>query len=213
MIKIPEDIISYIWEWIFSNKNMINIILCCKKFKQIGDKNGFLRHLVLDPKDDYIYLMQIWGRYNLKGLRSIVVNNFVNPSRWIPFQWPLHTYLTNCKFTSNIISPPLSPTTELRISEYNSKTKLNIDWEKLPQLKLLHIDNFDIDLTKLHICKKLQEIKINYQRIQFIWNKGISKTLNTDTNCSVLWYNKRYSVFDWISTITLNLRTKYYCCL
>lgn len=110
-------------------------------------------------KADYMNLMLIWGNQNLKGLRSLAVNGLSSPASWIPFKWPQIVLFSQCRMGASLISPPLSPTTELTITDYTPGI-VRIDWSKLPELKLLHVYAYDVDLTGLEHCKHLQNIKL-----------------------------------------------------
>lgn len=159
MNELPDDVILEIWEWLFSNKDMISLRSCCKRFKNLGDRYGFIRHLNLSMDSDYMNLILIWGNQNLKGVRSLCVNGLTSPAHWIPFKWPQHMLFVQCNMGRSLITPPLSPTTELRITDYSHGT-LRIDWSKLPKLKLLEIYVYDVDFTGLEQCTGLEYLKI-----------------------------------------------------
>jgi hypothetical protein len=159
MINLPDEIILEIWAWFFNNKDMIALRRCCKRFKALGDKYGYIKHLNISIDTNYMNLVKIWGKQNLNSIQSIHINEINFPANWIPFQWPSHTTFSQCRMGFFKIFPPLSPTTELRITDYKSK-KIQIDWSKLPKLKLLELYVNDIDFTGLENCRELQHLNI-----------------------------------------------------
>ena len=159
MITLPDEMILEIWDWLFSNKDMVALRSCCTQFKILGDKHGYLRHLDLSMDADFMNLMVLWGKHNLKGLRSLCVSGFNSPGPWIPFPWPMHTLFSNCRMGSSMISPPLSPTTELRVTDYGVGT-LRMDWSKVPKLRLLELHAYDADLSGLVLCQGLEHLRL-----------------------------------------------------
>lgn len=186
MEQLPDDIILEIWEFTFSNKDMIALRSCCKRFKRIGDRHGFIRHLHLSLDSDFMNLMVIWGNQNLNGLRSLSVNGLSSPMYWIPFKWPQHVLFVQCRMGNALISPPLSPTTELRIIDYSTNT-LCIDWSKLPNLKLLEIKAHNLVFKGLEKCKRLEHIKI-YLKIEITklpsWIANLENLITLYSNLS-----------------------------
>ena len=162
LVLLPDEMIIEIWDCLFSNKDMVALRSCCKQFKALGDEYGYLRHLDLSMSADYMNLMVVWGRQNLKGLRSLSVSGLNSPSPWIPFAWPMHTLFSNCRMGANLISPPLSPTTELRITDFGLG-KLSLDWSKLPNLRLLELHVYDADLSDLVKCQGLEHLRLYFK--------------------------------------------------
>jgi hypothetical protein len=160
---LPDEVIAYIWDWLFSNKDMIALRSCCKQFKALGNEYGYIRHLDLSFSADYMNLMTVWSGVNLKGLRSLFVNGLNSPTPWIPFAWPMYTSFSNCRMGSALISPLLSPTTELRITAFGVG-KLQLDWSKLPNLRLLELHVYDADLSDLVKCQGLEHLRIYFKQ-------------------------------------------------
>ena len=159
---LPDEMIIEIWNYLFSNKDMASLRYSCKQLKALGDKYGYVRHLDLSMKADYMNLMSIWGRANLKGLRSLSVSGIPSPVNWVPFKWPMHTFFNNCRMGSSVISPPLSPTTNLLITD-NSRGTLQIDWSKIPKLRVLELRVYDADISGLNLCKSLEHLRLYFE--------------------------------------------------
>jgi hypothetical protein len=163
LLLLPDEMAVEILNYLWGNKDMIALRACCKQFKALGDEYGYLRHLNLSMNADYMNLMVIWGRSNLKGLRSLSVNGFNSPVHWIPFAWPMHTLFSNCRMGSSLISPPMSPTTELRITEFGSGRTLRMDWSKVPKLRVLELHVYDADISKLVLCQGLEHLRLYFK--------------------------------------------------
>ena len=112
---------------------------------------------------NYMNLILTWGNHNLKGLRSLTVKGLSSPVYWIPIKWPQRMLFTQCIMGNSVIIPPLSPTTELRITDC-SYSVLQLDWSKLPKLKILEIYVYDVDFTGLEQCTGLEHLKIHVKR-------------------------------------------------
>jgi|MDTG01.2.fsa_nt_gb hypothetical protein len=161
--SLPDEMIIETWDWIFSNKDMKALRSSCKRFKALGDKHGYLRHLDISMSADYMNLMMIWGNKNLKGLRSLQVSGLNSPGPWIPFPWPARTLFNNCRMGASMISPQKSPTTDLRITD-SARGVLRIDWSKVPKLRVLELQVYDADLTNLEICQDLEHLCLYFMK-------------------------------------------------
>ena len=161
--EFPEEIVVEIWDYFFGNRDMMALRKCCKRFKTIGDKYGFIRCLDLSFNADYRNLFALWGKANLKGLRTLTVRNWNSaPDIWIPFKWPISIIFSNCRMGSSIVSPPKSPTTELVVRDFGKGT-LRMDWAKLPNLKVLELQVYDADLSGLSQCTGLEDIRLYFR--------------------------------------------------
>jgi hypothetical protein len=161
--EFPEEIVVEIWDYLYSNRDMMALRKCCKRFKTIGDQYGFIRYLDLSYDADYMNLMALWGKANLKGLRTLSVRNWNSPpASWIPLKWPLHVLFSNCRMGTSVISPPKSPTTELVVTDVGTGT-LRMDWSKLPNLKVLDLHVYNADLSGLSQCTGLESIRLYFK--------------------------------------------------
>ena len=160
MVKqLPNEIWAMeIWDYLHANRDMTSLISVCKDFKDMGDDHGYVRHLNLSMNADYMNLMFIWGGLKIKALRSMNVSRLTTPAAWIPFKWPEGMVFSQCKMGDNKITPPRGSRTEtLRITD-TTRSILNIDWSKLPNLKILELHVHDVDLTGLEGCRKLERV-------------------------------------------------------
>ena len=160
MLTLTDNIILEIWEWIFSNKDMVALISSCKHFQYMGKKHGFIRHLNLSMNSDYMNLIVLWRHCNLKSLRSVNVSGLNSPANWLPFAWPKHTTFSSCRMGISLISPEVSMTTHLNISD-STRGILLLDWSKLPKLRSLKLNVYDVEFSGLVKCQSLEHVHIN----------------------------------------------------
>ncbi len=164
LLLFPDETIIKIWDCLSSNKDMVALRSCCKQFKALCDEYGYIRHINLSMNADYMNLLFLRnsGRHNLKGLRYLSVSGFNSPAHWIPFPWPMHTIFTNCRMGASLISPPLSPTTELRVIDFG-RGILRMDWSKVPKLRYLELQVYDADISGLVSCQGLEHLQLYFK--------------------------------------------------
>jgi len=187
MVKqIPEEIwATEIWDYIHNNRDMISLMSVCKEFKNMGKKHGYVRHLNLSMDSDYMNLMFIWGKINLESLRSMIVAKLTTPAAWIPFKWPEQMIFSHCRMGDNKISPPKGTRTEvLRITDL-SRSKLVIDWSRLPNLKVLELHVYDVNLEGLEGCRDLEKVCLDVKsdnKVLPSWLAGLEKLTKIVSN-------------------------------
>ena len=163
-----------------NNADSYSFILVSKHLKMLFYKEGFLKHIKFGYNiiNTDIHNFSILCATHHKTLQSISISNTHNPQNWIPIIWPKIVYFNLCNITDKI-DPVFTNTEELHILHHeiinNRNLKMKINWSKFPKLKILRMNIFDIDLSKIKECKKLKYININ------IFNKD-SIILKIDIN-------------------------------
>ena len=168
--------------------NIGGIRLVCSTWRNITNMYGFIENITLDlhtPFDKFIDMCD----KSFLSLKTLTVNYIDDPVLWIPTNWPHTTIFNNCKMGSVYIDPPLSNTHILRIKDYTSIKPLDINWEKLPDLREIYLDVFDCNIEKLKHCSKLENICINIR--------------NSDTKPFPQWLGS----FKKLHTIITNIKT------
>ena len=158
---LPETLVRSVWDFLGSNKDMIALRLTCKRFKEIGDIYGYIRHIKLSMTADYMNFMRLMSSFITRSLLSIEITCLTEPVLWIPCDWPKIVEFNFCKMGSKLVKPPSSKTEVLRIRD-SSRNKLKIDWSCFPRLRVLDLHVYDADLSGLSACKNLERICLDF---------------------------------------------------
>ena len=183
---LPQEILRNILQYYLIDKDSNNVVSTCKTLYKI-DYLKFLKN----RNTDILYFSMLFSKH-CKTLNYIVLQNVSDPTPWIPCRWPKKVILRNC-FISFEINPSISDTEELIIEkqpcykQVYSRT-LKINWSKFPNLKKLEITTFDLNLTGIEKCTKLEYVylychKQNTQLPKNIYNIPNLKIIIT--NCLI----------------------------
>ena len=160
---IPEELILLIWDFIATNKDMLAMRACCTYLKHVGDKWGFLKTIAVDYATNIMKFMQMYHNYAPSPL-ALTFSHRVTPSRWIPHAWPKLVMFVDCYMDRDLIDPPVSPTTELHISDSRSdEGVIRINWRKFPRLKALFVQAHDVMFTGIESCTELERVDVRYR--------------------------------------------------
>jgi hypothetical protein len=161
LTEFPEELILLISDYIYSNIDMVRLRICCRYFKEIGDKWGYIKHIKFGWDTDMMNFVHLNG-FHSKFIQILEMDRINNPIPWIPCRWPKHVIFNECVMRTKLINPPLSNTENLTIKQpYFCKNKLKINWSKIPNLKHLNIHSYDMEFEGLDKCKNIKTICID----------------------------------------------------
>lgn len=167
---IPNDLILKIMDNDFlKNKDMVNLIKSCKLLNNLGKTFGCLKTVKVDAnttQDDYIRFVL----YRNIFLKNLIIDSIDEPTNCMPKKWPEEIIFNSCEMGTLYIDPDISPTKVLAIRDshrfkhtsWQHPKKININWAKFPELKVLDVYCSDISFSEIgKHCKKLESIRID----------------------------------------------------
>jgi hypothetical protein len=164
---LPEDLILEIRDFINNNNDMISLRTCCKYFKKIADKWGYIKYINFGMHTNVMNFVNLYGEHR-KCIISLNIEHMNYPIPWIPGEWPKKVSFSNCYLGNKFIDPPESKTDSLCIIQTNNyRNRLKINWNKLTKLKYLYVETYDIEFKDLEKCKNLEVLCIN------LYNKNV----------------------------------------
>lgn len=166
-----EDLVLKIME-IVDDKIRCAIVLTCKEFRDIGLKFGWLRAILFKRGDNLFNFIKFYSRPNI-FLERIKFSGVIEPDISV-FEliepWPKELEFEGCYIGSN--NTQVSPTERLVIRDLHRHrtggVAVNVKWESLPNLKFLDIYAPDINFEGLELCKNLEIVRINLDRIRLL---------------------------------------------
>ena len=187
-----EDLILKMWLMIKDDKTRCSLVLTCKEFRDIGFKFGWLESIHLSHNDNLNEFIKFYSRHN-DFLQRIKISGIIEPHiNVLTYNqpWPKEIEFERCSMGSdkhdNI---PISPTERLVIRDLNRRrtggSAVTINWKAFPNLKVLDIYAPDMDFEGLEMCKNLEVIRIDLDRIRFlpIFFTNFSKLRVIATTC------------------------------
>ena len=166
-----EDLILKIMEIVKDDNIRCAIVLTCKEFRDIGFKFGWLRAIHFKSGDNLFNFIKFYSRRN-DFLERIKISNIIESGMSVlDFiePWPKEIEFEGFYINHNI---PVSPTEKLVIRDLHrhrtGALAVKIKWESLPNLKFLDIYAPDINFEGLELCKNLEIVRIDLDRIRFL---------------------------------------------
>lgn len=160
MLNIIDDYLLIEIMKFLDNKSSLYFVLTSKYFKNLFKRNGFMKHLYINTHDGPVKLMNLYSKH-YKSLYSINIHNVSNPQNWIFGNWSKKMQFYNCTLSDKIqLKNNNFITEELYIINYFNLPKILINWKNFPNLKLLFLKVFDIELNGLQYCNNLEIIYI-----------------------------------------------------
>jgi len=154
MIDLPFDLLINISDFC-SDKESLYIALSCSDVYKLFN-NRFAKTLKYKNNDDIFSFIDKMCKYS-KTIKSIQIDNFVNPQIWIPY-FP-NKILLNCSIHKDIDPYEKVYTEHLYILNF-SKCSIMINFAKFPYLKTF--------IYKGCLSNKIEDIKNNCKNIQTI---------------------------------------------
>ena len=160
---------------IVDDKIRCAIVLTCKEFRDIGLKFGWLRAIHFKRGDNLFNFIKFYSRRN-DFIERIKFSGVIEPDISVLDliePWPKELEFEGCYIGSNNNIPvSVSPTERLVIRDLHRHrtggVAVKIKWESLPNLKVLDIYAPDINFEGLELCKNLEIVRINLDRIRFL---------------------------------------------
>jgi hypothetical protein len=153
---VPDFLLIKILTFISDNKTSLNFISSCRYFKNLFYKEGFVKHIKIDPhlhSDPYEFSMKCG--YHRRTLDTISITHLSNPQHWISV-WPRVVFINNC-FIKDVVNPSEETNTEILYILNNRNVNTQINWEKFPKLRVFETTStvFNIedirDSIEIHI--------------------------------------------------------------
>ena len=167
-----EDLVLKIMEF-FDDKTRCAIVLTCKEFRDIGFKFGWLQAILFKRGDNLFNFIKFYSRRNdfLERIKfSAVIEQDMSVLDLIE-PWPKELEFEGCYMGSNN-NIPVSPTERLVIRDLHRHrtggVAVKVKWESLPNLKFLDIYAPDINFEGLELCKNLEIVRIDLDRIRIL---------------------------------------------
>lgn len=164
-----DDVLILLLEYM-NDYDTQNLMKISDYIKKLYYKNGYLKVLSVGHNlmnNDISKFAMDCARHD-KALKVLDIAHTNNPQHWIFCNWPKKVYFNYCTITDKIDPVNITNTEELSIICHNiinsRKKKLQINWGKFPNLKLLHIEAYDIELKGIENCQKLikKDFKLYY---------------------------------------------------
>ena len=157
---LDEHLLYKIMHYISDNKTSINFMLCCRYFKKIFYKYGYIKHLKTGNLIDInIHDFFLYSIKHENTLDIIQINNTNNPMCWITI-WPRVVFFNYCNITCEIKPSHQTKTKILYLLNNRNSKKINIEWKMFPNLEYLEVENFNFNFEDTKHCKKLLNIRI-----------------------------------------------------
>ena len=173
LVNFSEDLILKIWKMIKNDKSMCSLVLVCKEFRDIGFKFGWLHSIHFKHNDNLNEFIKFYSRPNI-FLTRFKITGIIDP--YLTFLYynkilPKELEFERCSINS-IDNIPVSPTERLVIRDLQRRRTggptITVDWSSLPDLKVLDIYAPDIDFKGMELCKNLEIIRIDLDRIRLL---------------------------------------------
>ena len=194
MWNLSDDLIIYMWSQIFTDNERILLVKTCKFFKKMKKKIGYLKHIEIKNMENFIRFVKYFRNNNL-FLKKLILCNVNNPILWISdVPWPKEVLFNNCILDNKLYTIIKSHTEILEIIDfyrYKHKHLIQIDWERLPDLKVLDIQVYDINLDGLEHCKQLELIRIDLELEHYL-PSCIPELVNLRAIATTCYANKKY---------------------
>ena len=158
--NLPSDLISHIASFI-DNKTNTQLSRSCKELNNHG-------YSVSITSESFPYMMTFIRNFckHQYSIKKTVIKYIDDPQLWLP-SFTEHIEFLHCVIPS-YINPPLASkshqTKYLKITDYHRytrKTVVRINWGCFPNLEELELYVYDIDLTGIENCTKLNKRKID----------------------------------------------------
>lgn len=175
ILNLDDEIIMYICKFLDNNFDSINMIKTCKYLNNLGNKYGYIKNIRLSFDSNYLNFINLYCDH-MNSIQKITIENMNEPFLWLPSQvWPKIMIFERCCMGPKLINPEYSDTEELYIKDLsrycNKNSIVKINWDKLPELRILDVYVPDLDYSGIEKCEKLEIIKININ----IYKKEILK--------------------------------------
>jgi hypothetical protein len=194
MLNLSDDLSIYMWRHIFTDNERILLVKTCKFFKKMKKKIGYLKYIEIKNMEIFIPFVKYF-RHTKFFLEKLVICNIDNPILWLSdVPWPKEVVFNNCILYNKLYKIVKSYTETLEIIDFNRckhNHLIQIDWEKLPHLKVLDIQVYDINLEGLEHCKQLELIRIDLELERYL-PSFIPELVNLRGIATTCYANKHY---------------------
>jgi hypothetical protein len=194
MLNLSDDLIIYLWNQVFSDNERILLVKTCTYFKTIGKKIGYLQNIEIRGMKYFIPFVKYF-RHTESFLKKLLLSDVDNPIMWLSdVPWPKEVLLHNCILYNKLCKIVESHTETLEIIDlhrYKHKHVIQIDWEKFPNLKVLDIQTYDINLDGLEYCKQLELIRIDLELERYL-PSCITQLVNLKAIATTCYANQPY---------------------
>jgi hypothetical protein len=168
-----EDLLLKIIGIIKDDKIRCAIVLTCKEFRDICFKFGWLRTIHFKSGDNLFNFIKFYSRRN-NFLERIKISNMIESDMSVLDliePWPKEIEFNGCYMGFiNDFNIPISSTERLVIRDLHRHRGIavKIKWESFPKLRILDIYAPDINFEGLELCKNLEIVRIDLDRIKFL---------------------------------------------
>ena len=164
-----DDLLINILKKLLCNRTSCMFVETCKDFRRIGNKYGWIRSVKLD-KNSYIKdFIEFYTRKNII-LEKLTLEGLHYASWLKTIQLPKEIKFNRCGVGNNLLNITQIQQTEklvIRDIQRNSlRTCVHINWKMLPKLKVLDIYAPDLDFNELDLCKDLEIIRIDLDKVR-----------------------------------------------
>jgi hypothetical protein len=158
LLYLPQDIITFLFSFL-DNTSVCYLITSSKYIYNIGLNFGYLNSLTFNYTQNIIDFIKIFCNHS-KTLSTITFTNFDDPHIWLPNSVKTLIF-HNCSITTQFNLPNSYKINTLIYIDHHRTHKINIDWNKFPNLTYLILYVQHINTTDLHNLKHLKTIKLN----------------------------------------------------
>ena len=187
--QLPYELILEIQSFLCSNKETTTLKNVCKWFWETSKQWGYLKSITISGFfiDRDLYNMCHVHRLSLEYIKF---EHVFEPILYFPVQWCRNMTFSYCVLNEKTVipmkySPQVESLTIRQTVGYSKDSLTRIDWSRLPNLKTLVIEAFDLDFTGMEKCTLLEVIHIKLRKKKLLpVLVGRFRTLRSiKTNC------------------------------
>ena len=189
--QLPYELILEIQSFLCSNEETITLKNVCKWFWETSKRWGYLRSIKISGFYVNYNLLTVCHVHRL-SLDHIKFEHVFEPIMYFPVQWCRHMTFSHCVLNEKTVipmqySPVVESLTLRQTIGYSKNLMIRIDWSRIPNLKTLIIEAYDLDLTGMEKCVSLEVIHINLRvsikKLLPTFVGGFPKLRSIKTNC------------------------------
>lgn len=189
--QLPYELILEIQSFLCSNEETITLKNVCKWFWETSKQWGYLRSIKISGFYVNRDLLQICHVHRL-SLDYIKFEHVFEPIMYFPVKWCRNMTFSHCVLNEKTVLPTQnSPVVEsLTIRQtigYSKNVMTRIDWSRIPNLKTLIIEAYDLDFTGMDKCALLEVIHVKLRKpnkkLLPVLVGGFKKLRSITTNC------------------------------
>ena len=162
--QLPYELILEIQSFLCSNEETTTLKNVCKWFWETSNQWGYLRSIKISGFYVNRDLYKMCHVHRL-SLEYIKFEHVFEPTLYFPVKWCRNMTFSYCMLDEKTViptqySPQVESLTIRQTLGYSKDSLTRIDWSRLPYLKTLIVEAYDLDFTGMEKCAFLEVIQI-----------------------------------------------------